>query len=761
MYATVWLEEATRQYDKDWTYEVPENLQAVLEPGSLVEVPFGAKAKPVRGVVSATMAEFEPDSDFIVRAISRLLLPRPQVTGELLKLAAEMRRRYFCSRGRAIKTMVPSTVTDVGDLTGKGAYLTNPVLAEEMLSTGEFNSINHVRVVEFLLVNEKATLNEIRQAAGVSNSVLQTLKKNKVLTYCTVQIERNAPRETEDAVPDVSVPKPTIDQKKALDALYKAFQEKKKGQLSEFLLEGITGSGKTEVYLQTASRVLASGRDVLILVPEIALTPLMVSRVTQRFGDDVAIIHSRMTAMQRYETWQSILKGKAHIVVGARSAVFAPLRNLGLIVVDEEQESSYKSEMSPRYHARDIARMRAMLSGAILVLGSATPSVETRYRAEEGKSVRLPLPRRTGSALLPAVKLIDMRRERAVGNKGIFSHGLTLALTEVFRRGEQAMLLLNRRGYAGRALCHDCGYVMRCDDCDVAYTRHQNLWHQGGYPERQRDRLICHYCGKIVPLPRVCPVCRSKNLAFFGFGTQQLEEQFKELFPEVKSLRMDMDTTTGRFSHKDLLDAFAKREYGCLIGTQMIAKGHDFKNVTLVGIVDADQILAQSDYRSGERAFQLMTQAAGRAGRGDLSGEVIIQTWQPDDAIIRAAAQHDYDVFYNREIEYRRRAGYAPFGHIGMILVTGEDREITAENTDKLADYLQGFISRYGGDFAETVLLGAQPAPISRIRKRYRYRIVVKARTVRALTLLLREADSFKIPRGLYLGMDIDPYGML
>ena len=757
MYAQIWIEEATRDFDRDWTYKIPENLADKIKPGCLVEVPFAKRKQPVRAYVYKVSEERPPSAkELKLRDISGLLLPEPVVTLEMLELAREMRRRYFCSRGRALRTMVPATVTKVGDKKELAARLSDPASVIDMLAESELTSLGHIRVCEFLLVHESALLSEIRQACQVSSGILTYMKNKGILEYFPQKVRRELDRFDAIELPSQKIIL-TKEQIQAVESLNSALLTAQKGSLQEFLLQGVTGSGKTEVYLQTAAKTLAQGKSVLILVPEIALTPLMMARVSERFQDDVAILHSRLTPVERYETWKHILQGEKHIVVGARSAVFAPLTNLGLIVVDEEQDHSYKSDTTPRYHAVELARIRAILNGSVLLLGSATPSVETSYRAMEGRSTKLELPTRVGDAGMAKVKIVDLRRERAAGHKSLFSRPLLKALKDTFARNEQAMLLINRRGFSTTIICDDCGESLTCPSCDIALTVHKNPWQK----DTAGNHLICHYCGKVTALPSVCPVCGSGELNRVGAGTQQAEDLFAELFSPAKAVRMDLDTTSGRYSHQEILDAFARREYDCLIGTQMIAKGHDFHNVTLVGVLSADQILSQSDYRAGENAFQLLTQAAGRAGRGDLPGEVIIQTSQPDNTVIRTAARQDFPAFLESELQFRQRAGYPPFGHIGLILISGRREEQVRKYAEKLESHLRTQLERYESILGQTKLLPCQSAPLSKLRGRYRYRLIAKSPSKEELTLLLRSADKFKRQEDITVVLDINPYSML
>jgi primosomal protein N' (replication factor Y) len=680
---------------------------------------------------------------------------RPLVTEEQLRLAREMRRRYYCSTADALKAMVPPTVIAIKDRSVLAARLSDPDEAGELLDSGEFRSMKQVRVVELLLEHESASCMEIRQATGVSQSVISNLGKKGILTLFKQKVARQLP--VEDVEPD-QAPELTARQKEAVESIRQAGLASKVGELQELLLYGITGSGKTEVYLQAAEAVLNRGQQVLILVPEIALTPQMTRRLTSRFGSRVAILHSRLTPSERYESWQRVLAQEIPIVVGARSAVFAPLKKIGLIVIDEEQESSYKAEMKPRYYAPDIARLRAMMGGAVLVLGSATPQVSSFRRALEGPARLLRLPDRIGEQGLAPVEIVDMRREYAKGNLSVLSRRFLDLMEQTLGRGEQAMILLNRRGFSRTIVCRACGWQMRCPSCDIALTSHLNPYRQ----ERTPARMVCHLCDRISPVPRLCPECGSQEIAAIGIGTQQLEETLMERFPAASILRMDQDTTRGRFSHRELLDTFESGAADILVGTQMIAKGHDFHNVTFSAILSADQLLGTGEFRALEQAFQLMTQTAGRAGRGGKQGRVIIQTLQPDHFVVTAAARQDYQAFYREEIVFRQRMGYLPFGHMGLVEFRGFDQDLTEEAAWSFHGLVSALMERHGDHFAQSSVTRPAPSPIARIRNRYRFRIVARDPSAENLTrLLFHAADRTKRTGKVSLTVDIDPWSTL
>ncbi|MDR1438504.1 MAG: primosomal protein N', partial [Clostridiales bacterium] len=564
---------------------------------------------------------------------------------------------------------------------------------------------------------------DVAAGAGVTAAVVRTLVRNGWLEEAALPAEGRRPGRSRPYAANPA-PAPSAEQKLVLA---RASERLASREFYEILLHGVTGSGKTEVYMQLAAQALEMGRQAIVLVPEISLTPQMADRFRGRFGGLVAIFHSRLSDGERGDEWRRVRSGGASIAVGARSAVFAPFRDIGLIVVDEEHESSYKSEMSPRYHAGDIARFRCRDHGAVLVYGSATPSVDTYYLAEQGRIELLEMASRANSSSLPQVSVTDMRDELRGGNRSMFGRPLAEAIRENLSAGMQSIIFMNRRGYASFMLCRDCGYIVTCRECSVSYTYHQD-----------RDRLVCHYCGLTAPVPRQCPACGGGNVRQFGMGTERVEEEMRRAFPGCSVLRMDRDTTAGKDGHAKVLDEFAKKKTDILIGTQMIAKGHDFPNVTLVGVLAADSILNFNDYRAAERAFQLLTQVSGRSGRGGAPGRVIIQTYNPDHYSVRMAREHDYKGFYRQEIIARRELLYPPFRAIGAILATGPDDAQTRQAIEGLCRRI-GEIGAARGDAGLSMLAPMRP-PIARIREKFRWRCIVKHPDAEALEGLLREA---------------------
>ncbi len=535
--------------------------------------------------------------------------------------------------------------------------------------------------------------------------------------------------------PDSSPPALTDEQSEVLQAIGTALNEERPRPL---LLHGVTGSGKTEVYLQAIARCIAQGRQAIVLVPEIALTPQMVERFRSRFGEAVVVLHSSLSQTERYVAWTALRRGAAQVVVGARSAVFAPVRRLGLVIIDEEHENTYKQEDDPKYHTREVALWRGAYHGAAVVMGSATPAVESFYRALQGEYQLLVMKHRVSMQPLPVVHVIDMRQELQAGWRSMFSRALTTKLQDVLARGEQAILFLNRRGYSRFALCRACGEVLKCPHCEISLVQHLS-----------EDHLRCHYCGYTIRLPKTCPHCSSSYLRYFGVGTEKVEEECRRLFPDVKILRMDADTTARRGSHEAIYRAFARREAQILVGTQMVAKGLDFPHVTLVGVLAADAILRFPDYRAGERAFSLLTQVAGRAGRGTLGGEVVIQSYEPSHPSVVYACQHDYRSFYDHEIEVRRRQQMPPFAHLALVTASGlDDQRVEAA----LKDVARGLA------VSPIRLTGPQRAGVAKVKDRWRWQLWARStdrEMVGETVSLLLQRSSYR--NDVQLSLCIDP----
>lgn len=606
-------------------------------------------------------------------------------------------------------------------------------------------------------LSEPVTMAELTAGLQVGSGVVKALAERGWLRIGELEQQRDPYAGRRFA--RTSPPPLTDEQQRALLPLAAALEARR---AATFLLHGVTGSGKTEVYLQAIERCLSQGRSAIVLVPEIALTPQMVDRFKGRFGDDVAVLHSRLSQGERYDEWRKIQRGDVRVAVGARSAVFAPFANLGLIIMDEEHESSYKQEESPKYHTRAVAEQRMLHHGGVLVLGSATPAIETYYAAAVpgGGPELLALPSRVEGRPLPAVRLVDLREELKAGNRSMFSRALAGALRQRLERGEQSVLLLNRRGYATFVLCRSCGYTALCPHCDIALTYHQ-----------KSATLRCHYCGYAEREQQECPSCGSGHIRHFGTGTQRVEEELLRVFPGIRVIRMDVDTTSAKGSHEKLLQAFGAKQADVLLGTQMIAKGLDYPDVTLVGVIAADSVLNLPDFRSAERAFQLLTQVAGRAGRHKLPGEVIIQTYNPDHYSMKFAAKHDYVSFARMELTHRKRLGYPPFSKLAVVTLSHERPTLALRAGEQLAQAMREEWElrrgQAGNDGAEPSfsVLGPVASPIPRLKDRYRFRCVVKYRgdisVADIIGKSLETIAAYIEKDKLLVSADVDPQSMM
>ncbi len=648
---------------------------------------------------------------------------------------------------KGLVSVVERYSSPVREKTVRAASLAKP--ADEVMADieeGRLKRIQQIRVLEMLIENEYIAVTDLVRFASVSVSVLDTLQKYGYIYYRDIEIKRDPMRhrETEPTKPL----EPTPEQKKVLEEAVRLLDSR---SFSELLLHGVTGSGKTEVYLQLIQHVIDSGRQAIVLVPEISLTPQMVDRFRGRFGKCVAVMHSRLSPGERYDQWRQIRGGEVSIVVGARSAVFAPFSDLGLVIIDEEHENTYKSETTPKYTAAQIAAARCKNDGALLIYGSATPSAETYQRAIDGQIGLAVMKERANSMVMPRVDIVDMRKELELGNRSIFSSALAAEIEKNIEAGQQTILFLNKRGYASFVLCRSCGIRLKCRYCNITMTYHS-----------VDERLICHYCGYTVKMPAACPKCGSSHIRQFGTGTQKVEEELHKHFPQASVIRMDMDTTTGKHSHEEILDTFRKQNINILVGTQMIAKGHDFPNVTLVGVLAADSLLGMDDYRASERTFQLLTQVAGRAGRGQLAGRVVIQTYNTEDYSITTACSHDYEAFFRKETQIRRRLNYPPFTCIGAAVVSSENDRLAFSKAKEVCSFLASHLDKEAGD---ELLPGPARAPLSRIRNRFRWRAIIKCsseeRLADMLCALTNDFSKYKGKSDVDLSVDINPVNML
>jgi len=796
------------QTDQPFTYLVPENLNEQLAVGMRVEVPFGNGNRHVQGFVLAIepmAATVLDETNVQLKELVAVLDLKPVLNTEMLALADYMKEKTFAFKITCLQTMLPSVMR--ADYQ-KYIYLTDELSEElqDQLFYGleeiswdqaqergllpqlmalrkqqkvdiryEVTTRNKVKMVRFIqaakefeqleeirlglrkgakkkeqllyylqrLGTEKVTAVKEMKELGFSTALLNEAAKNGWLTF----IEKEAYR---DPFANQTFEKTTAlslnaEQQVAVETILQSVQEQ---QSQTYLLEGITGSGKTEVYLQVIAEVLNQGKTAIMLVPEISLTPQMVQRFKSRFGEHVAVMHSGLSQGEKYDEWRKIERGEAEVVVGARSAIFAPIENIGVIIVDEEHEASYKQEETPRYHARDLAIWRSEYHHCPVVLGSATPSLESRARAQKNVYQRLRLTQRANqAATLPTIDVVDMRQEVENGNVSSFSMSLQEKLQERLEKNEQSVLLLNRRGYSSFVMCRDCGYVLPCPNCDISLTLHMDS-----------KTMKCHYCGHEERIPYRCPNCGQDKIRYYGTGTQKVEEELQTLLPDSRILRMDVDTTRRKGAHEKILRTFGEGQADILLGTQMIAKGLDFPNVTLVGVLNADTALNLPDFRSSERTFQLLTQVSGRAGRAEKPGEVIIQSFNPEHYAIQLAKAQDYEDFYTKEMYIRHRGDYPPYYFTVQITASHPEENEAAKQMFQIATKLKQGLS------PQAILLGPTPNAIMRVNNRYFYQVIIKYKQEPMLQPLLKEilTDTQRATaRGLKLSIDAEPMNFI
>lgn len=806
--AKVIVDVPTMQTDQPFTYLVPENLNEQLAVGMRVEVPFGNGNRHVQGFVLAiepVAATVLDETNVQLKELVAVLDLKPVLNTEMLALADYMKEKTFAFKITCLQTMLPSVMR--ADYQ-KYIYLTDELSEElqDQLFYGleeiswdqaqergllpqlmalrkqqkvdiryEVTTRNKVKMVRFIqaakefeqleeirlglrkgakkkeqllyylqrLGTEKITAVKEMKELGFSTALLNEAAKNGWLTF----IEKEAYR---DPFANQTFEKTTAlslnaEQQVAVETILQSVQEQ---QSQTYLLEGITGSGKTEVYLQVIAEVLNQGKTAIMLVPEISLTPQMVQRFKSRFGEHVAVMHSGLSQGEKYDEWRKIERGEAEVVVGARSAIFAPIENIGVIIIDEEHEASYKQEETPRYHARDLAIWRSEYHHCPVVLGSATPSLESRARAQKNVYQRLRLTQRANqAATLPTIDIVDMRQEVENGNVSSFSMSLQEKLQERLEKNEQSVLLLNRRGYSSFVMCRDCGYVLPCPNCDISLTLHMDS-----------KTMKCHYCGHEERIPYRCPNCGQDKIRYYGTGTQKVEEELQTLLPDSRILRMDVDTTRRKGAHEKILRTFGEGQADILLGTQMIAKGLDFPNVTLVGVLNADTALNLPDFRSSERTFQLLTQVSGRAGRAEKPGEVIIQSFNPEHYAIQLAKAQDYEDFYTKEMYIRHRGDYPPYYFTVQITASHPEENEAAKQMFQIATKLKQGLS------PQAILLGPTPNAIMRVNNRYFYQVIIKYKQEPMLQPLLKEilTDTQRATaRGLKLSIDAEPMNFI
>ena len=718
VYIDVIVDISVSSLDRIFQYRVPEKLLDAVTVGCQVSVPFGSGNRRRQAYVIGVDTVLDYDASKIKDILE--VTKAPAATGQLIALADWMHERYGCTMAQALKTVLP-VKKSVKEVKRTAYFLADREGAQQLLEKSRKSRREkaRVRLLEAMLKEGCMSKETVTGVLQISASTMKSILQTGVIREETSQVYRNPVRQRLDGWQEVCLNDEQMDAVASIWQNAAICREHWSREQGMHLLYGITGSGKTEVYMALMEKALNEGRQIIVLIPEISLTLQTVSRFYARFGSQIAVMNSRLSAGERYDQYMRAKRGEASIMIGPRSALFTPFDRLGLIIIDEEHESAYQSEIVPRYQAAEVAARRAEMSGALVVLGSATPSVAVYQKAREGMISlhRLTHRARTGSHL-PDVKVVDLREEFRMKNRGILSQSLHEAMDACLKRGEQMMLFLNRRGYAGFVSCRSCGYVVKCRHCDVSMTVHHHTL------------LKCHYCGSEQPMPRVCPSCGSPYIAGFGVGTQKVEEFVQKEFPEARILRMDRDTTSGKDDMGRILQIFSEGGADILIGTQMIVKGHDFANVTLVGILAADLSLFAGDYQSSERTFQLLTQAAGRAGRGDRPGEVIIQTYQPEHYCIQTAAAQDYDSFYSQEIRFRQMLHYPPERQMMVMLAEGENDQQTGQAVQKLREIAGE------ADFEAVEFIGPSRAGIAKAKDLYRYTMYMKHQDIKELMRL-------------------------
>lgn len=718
-YADIIVDITHEKLDRTFQYRIPEALEDKIFPGSQVKIPFGNGNRLVTGYVLSVSGEakFEESRMKEIRELSEDAVT---VEARLITLAAWMKHTYGSTMIQALKTVLPVKSKSKAREKRRIVLMQTPDAARETLEELRRKKYKaKARLVERLLEEQSLDYTEAAKELKVTAATVKSLEEQGVIKVTQSTGSRSSgSREKEPGVRF----RLSDSQEQAAEGIFREWKEKDR----PCLLQGVTGSGKTMVYMKLIEKVLQEGRQAIVLIPEIALTYQNVERFRGYFGDRIAVLNSKMTPAQRYEQMELASEGQVSIMLGPRSALFTPFPNLGLIIIDEEHESSYKSEVTPRYHARETAIERARLEQAHVVLGSATPSVDAYYRCRTGEFALFVLEGRYGSSRLPDVCIVDMREELKKGNRSILSTALAERMSTCLERKEQAMLFLNRRGYAGFISCRSCGYVVKCPHCDVSLTEHND------------GTLVCHYCGYRVRQQNRCPSCGSPYIGGFRAGTQQIEQIVQKTFPGVRTLRMDADTTRNRESYGKILSAFADREADVLIGTQMIVKGHDFPDVTLVGVLAADLSLNAADYRAGERTFQILTQAVGRAGRKEKKGTAVIQTYQPEHYSIRAAAAQDYPAFFDEEIGYRELMDYPPAYHMMAIHASCPEEE----RLEQAMEYIRRFLLRFHVE-PRVQLIGPARESVAKISDLYRFVLYVKASSPEVLFSLRERLERY------------------
>ena len=744
MIAEVVINRSAKKLNRTFDYKIPNNLEELIMIGSTVLVPFGKSSTLEEGYVIG----IKENTEYEVKEINQI---KHNLTEKQIELAKWMAKRYFCNISDCIKQMLtPGTKNrkvekNVQDKTINAVYLKKSIDEIQFdIDMGKIKSEKQKKILQFLKFNEGATVPEIEEFTGGTRAIVKTLEKNEYIEIVEKKVERNPL--VNKQIEKTSDLKLTDEQQ---NAYYSITSSILNNEYEQFLLYGVTGSGKTEVYLQLIEKAINLNKTAIVLVPEISLTPQMIDRFIARFDKEkIAVLHSKLSIGERYDEWNKIKDGKAQIVIGARSAIFAPIENIGVIIIDEEHDSSYKSESVPKYDAKEIAKRIAKENNCPLVLGSATPDIVTYYKANEGNITLLELTRRANNSNLPEVEVVDLKMELANGNRSMLSFKLHDAIEQNLKDKRQTILFLNRRGYSTFIMCRECGYTVKCKNCNISMTYH-----------RTENKLKCHYCGYEENVVTVCPECHSTKIRYFGTGTQRLEDEIHKIFPNASTIRMDIDTVTKKNSHEEILNKFKNENIDILIGTQMVVKGHHFPNVTLVGVIAADSSLNIDDYRANERTFQILTQVAGRAGRENLPGNVIIQTYNPDNFSIQCAKKQDYKMFYNTEIALRKQLKYPPFCDIILIGFNSLIENEIIKVSDMVYTYLKDKL-----DEQTFIVLKPMPSPVDKIQNRYRWRIIIKGNMTDTANQIINNClkqvyeSNFKNTR---VTVDINPNSML
>ncbi len=730
--------------DREFDYLIPPSMSDRIQIGSRVRVPFGKGKNDRVGYVVKLAADSECALEKL-KSISGIEGEKAQIPDKLMELASWMANYYCCPREQAVRAMLPAVIR-TGKVSKKRRLhvsLTTEKGLGELLPQLTKKAPKQAAIIQALIrQGGNCPMSRLLRDAAASTDAVHRLADKGVVLVESRDTARD-PFGDDIILPTTSLSL-TPEQEQAMNRVWQALEQPEKAET--FLLYGVTGSGKTEIYLQAIEHCINTGKEAIVLVPEISLTPQTCERFRSRFGEKVSVLHSGLSDGERFDEWTKIHEGRSQIAVGARSALFAPFRRLGLIVVDEEHESTYKQEEAPRYHARDVAVVRGKKENAVVILGSATPSLESWRNCRNRKYTLLKLTQRIDNQVMPKVEIVDMREEAASrGQPQIFSRRLETLIRQRLEAGEQTILFLNRRGYATQMMCTQCGYVAMCDECSVSFTYH-----------RSQQQLICHLCGEVLKAPLACPQCGDTNIRYTGLGTEKVEAAARALFKQVRIARMDSDTMTTRNAYKKTLDDFHRGRIQILLGTQMIAKGLHFPNVTLVGVIFADLGLHVPDFRAGEKTFQLLTQVSGRAGRGEIPGRVAVQSYTPFHPALQAARNHQLESFLEEELQARRELMYPPWTHMAIVHFRAAEESAVFQAAESFAGELRPVLD------SQTEMAGPVPAPIARMRGKYRYQLVLRSNTIIQLGKQLRSLlMHFRTSRQVEIHVDVDPQSLL